>query len=169
MSKNSDVVKVSPIAPTMEIPMEAPKPGFDLGNPDLSIIDLFPENFFSMDGLQAILDVEAGHSVALTVAACHIEYVFDPAKGEASGEWKPVLSFEETGTKLILNKTRAQVAQQLTGSPLVRAWAGLGQISIRPGIKDGHAQILLEPLRRARANGNGRKAEIDPQDDIFAD
>lgn len=175
--KNEDkkeVTKPNPLAPVSEIPEKAPIMPFDIEKPDLSILDVFPDNYFSMEGLQNILDFTQAAGLGLTVTACTIECVYDPAKDEdgRSGKWTPVLSFAETGTRLVLNKTRARAAWDVSGSPLVKDWAGLGQVMIRPGIRDGHAQILLE---RARANGNpprsvgGRKAETSSQDDIFAE
>lgn len=41
---------------------------------------------------------------------------------------------------------------ELTGSPLVRQWGSIGQIAIKPAIKDGHAQIVIESMPE-----NGRK------------
>jgi hypothetical protein len=168
MTKNNQVTTPNPIAPTLEIPEEAPRPGFDLANPDLSIVDIFPENFFSLEGLQSILDLTGSHSVALTVTACNMEYVYDPT-AKAAGEWRPVLSFEDTDTRLVLNKTRAKVAQDLTGSPFIKDWAKLGQVAIRPGIKDSHAQIILEPLKKNRSNGNGRSPVDDINNELFPD
>lgn len=174
MSKNNGsngngLVEVSPLAPTLEIPNGAPMPHFDLENPDLTWMDLFPENFFSMDGLQGIMDSEQAHSLMLTVSDCRVEYVFDPAKGDSTGEWKPVLFFEETATKLILNKTRAVAVADICGSHLLRDWSGLGQVTIRPGIKDGHAQIILEQARRNGKSGKGGAAVEDITKDLFAD
>lgn len=168
---DKEITTPNPIAPMLEVPAEAPKPAFDLDNPDLSIMDVFPENFFSMEGLQAILDTEAAHSLLLTVTACTMEYIYDPAKGEAYGEWKPVLTFDEVGSKLVLNKTRAKSAADMCGSALVRDWARLGKVYIRPGIKDGNAQILLEPVKRARVNGNGKSQKASPDElaeELFA-
>ena len=51
----SDVLQVSEsIFPTLEAPETAPAPSFDLANPKLTFVDLFPENFFSLEGLQVI-------------------------------------------------------------------------------------------------------------------
>ena len=149
MSKHVPV-QVNPIAPTLDVPDKAPPPSFDLTNPDLTFVDLFPENFYSLEGLQAITD-EMGGPLVLTVASASIEYIYNPEKGEDSGQWKPVLSFAEATTKLVLNKTRARVVMQLAGSPLIRNWHNIGSIAIKPGIVDGKAQIqILRPPKRTQ-------------------
>lgn len=137
--------KINDIAPTLDAPENAPLPNFDLTNPNLNFVDLFPENFFSMDGLQVIVD-EGGGPLVLTVIGCTIEYVYNPEVGEASGSWKPCLSFAELPTRLVLNKTRAKAVMEIAHSPNARDWGGIGRIAIYPGIKNGRAQIVIEPV-----------------------
>ena len=155
------------IAPTLAAPEKAPIPSFDLGNPNLNFVDLFPENLFSLDGLQVIVD-QGGGSLVLTVTACTIEYVFNPENGEASGSWKPCLSFAETPTRLVLNKTRARSVMDRARSPFARDWGGIGHIALRPGIKDGRAQIIIELVPAVgieASDGKVRNAEIKPNDE----
>ena len=40
---------------------------------------------------------------------------------------------------------RARAVMDLARSPFARDWGGIGQIAIKPGIKDGRAQIVIEP------------------------
>jgi hypothetical protein len=149
------------IAPTLEIPDSAPAPSFDLANPDLNFVDLFPENFFSLEGLQVIVD-EGGGPLVLTVIGCTVEYVYNPENGESSGSWKPCLSFAEMPTRLVLNKTRARKVMEIAGSPLLSEWAGIGHIAIKPAIKDGHAQIVIEAVSEdGRKNGAASGRTVD--------
>jgi hypothetical protein len=157
-----NLTKSNPIAPTLDVPRAAPEPQFDLADPDLNFADVFPENFFSLEGLQTIVD-EIGGPLVLTATACTVEYVFNPEKGENSGEWRPVLSFEETDTKLVLNKTRGRTVMQLARSPLVKNWGKIGRVAIRPAIRDGHAQIVIEPApaEKEPARSDGEPVDVD--------
>ena len=104
------------------------------------------------------------------MAGCNVEYVFNPENGEASGSWKPCLSFEEVPTRLVLNKTRARKVMDIAGSPLLLDWAGIGRIAIKPAIKDGHAQIVIEPAPKNGRKGkdNGRTVD-DINNELFGD
>jgi hypothetical protein len=145
------------------VPETAPAPTFDLDNPKLTFVNLFPENFFSLEGLQLIVD-EGGGPLVLTVSGCTVEYVYNPENGENSGSWKPCLSFNEVPTRLVLNKTRARAVMDLVRSPFVRDWGGIGQIANKPAIKDGHAQIVIESVPE-----NGRKGSRKKNGDVDLD
>ena len=85
-------------------------------------------------------------------------------KDGKNGEWKPVLWFSETDTGLVINKTRSGQLRQMTGSPLLAAWAEVGQISIKPGIGNGKAQIVIMSVP-----GNGNDRGSLPEDYSIAD
>lgn len=142
-AKEETAVAVADFQPVNDVPDKAPPPPVDLGNPNLSFDDVLPANFFSMERLQDWLDERDAESRVLTVAGASVEYVYDPEKGEHTGEWKPCLSFAETGTMLVINVTRGKQLKRLTGSPFMREWAKAGRITIKPGIADGHAQIVI--------------------------
>lgn len=114
MSKNDVVIKdetaiaVANFHPVNDMPDKAPKPQIDLDNPNLSFDDVLPSDYFSMEDLQIWLEREA-ESRILTVTGASVEFVYDPVKGEESGEWKPCLSFAETGTMLALTRAGAAV------------------------------------------------------------
>jgi hypothetical protein len=129
--------------PLNDVPDKAPAPQLDLTNPNLAFDDVLPSNYFSMEELELWLEERSADSRILTVTGCTMEYVYDPEKGEATGEWKPCLSFEETATMLVVNKTRGMQLKKLTKSPFLRDWANVGQIAIKPGIGNGKAQIII--------------------------
>ena len=148
---------VSNFEPIQMVPVSAPKPPADLSDPHLSADDILTENYFSMAALEQWLAERGAESRVLTVTGCTVEYLFDPPqdKDGKNGEWKPVLWFAETDTGLVINKTRSGQLRQMTGSPLLAAWAELSQIAIRPGIGNGKAQIVIVPVPR---NEDGRAA-----------
>lgn len=134
---------VNSFAPINDVPDKAPAPQMDLGNPNLSFDDVLSSNFFSMEDLQIWLDERRAESRVLTVTRCSMEYLYDPERGEETGTWKPCLSFAETGTMLVINKSRGQQLKKRTQSPFLKDWAKVGQIAIKPGIANGKAQIVL--------------------------
>lgn len=162
----SNVPAVISFAPTMEVPDNAPPLKVDVSNPHLSFDDVLPSNYFSMERLQEWLDDRGAESRILTVTGCTVEYVYDPEKGERSGDWKPCLSFAEVDTMLVINVTRGQQLKKLTQSPFLADWSKVGQIAIRPGIANGKAQIVISRAPSVAPTGeagNGRKTTI-PQD-----
>lgn len=136
-------VAVTSFQPLNDVPDKAPAPQLDLTNPNLAFDDVLPSNYFSMEDLELWLEERGGESRILTVTGCTLEYVYDPEKGVESGDWKPCLSFEETATMLVVNKTRGMQLKKLTSSPFLRDWATVGQIAIKPGIGNGKAQIII--------------------------
>ena len=129
--------------PINNVPDKAPAPQMDLTNPNLSYDDVLPSNYFSMEELEIWLAERDAESRILTVTGCTMEYVYDPEKGETTGDWKPCLSFAETATMLVINKTRGMQLKKLTNSPFLKDWAKAGQIAIKPGIANGKAQIVI--------------------------
>lgn len=142
-AKPETAVAVTSFQPLNDVPDKAPAPQLDLTNPNLAFDDVLPSNYFSMEDLELWLEERGGESRILTVTGCTLEYVYDPEKGVESGDWKPCLSFEETATMLVVNKTRGMQLKKLTSSPFLRDWATVGQIAIKPGIGNGKAQIII--------------------------
>jgi hypothetical protein len=159
--KTSELVTVS-FNPINEVPLTAPPVKVDLMDPNLSFDDVLPANYFSMEDLQIWLDERGAESRILTVTSLTMEYVYDPEKGEATGEWKPCMQFAETGTMLVINKTRGQQLKRMTGSPYLRDWASAGAVAIKPGIGNGKAQIVFTAIPAATA-------APEPQGDSMAD
>lgn len=144
----SKALTVVDFGPTVEVPEKAPPLQVDVTNPLLSLDDVLPDNFISMEGLEAWLKERGAESRILTVIGVSMELLYDPQKGEkpADGEWKPCLSFAETASKLVINKTRGAQLTALARSRLLAAWAQVGQIAIRPGIANGKAQVVIDPV-----------------------
>lgn len=136
-------VTLASFHPINDVPDKAPAPQLDLDNPNLAYDDVLPSNYFSMEELELWLEERGAESRLLTVIGCSLEFVFDPEKGEATGDWKPCLSFAETATMLVINKTRGMQLKKLTNSPFLKEWAKAGRIAIKPGIANGKAQIVL--------------------------
>ena len=134
--------------PINDVPDKAPAPQMDLSNPNLSYDDVLPSNYFSMEELELWLEERSAESRILTITGCSVEFVYDPEKGEATGDWKPCLSFAETATMLVINKTRGMQLKKLTGSPFLKEWAKAGQIAIKPGIGNGKAQIIITAAKK---------------------
>ncbi|MCP5101254.1 MAG: hypothetical protein GY943_37390 [Chloroflexi bacterium] len=144
MSKKKELATVN-FSPIATIPDDAPPIPFDVTNPALSLDDVLPSNFISMEGLQRWLDDRNAESRILTVTAVTIELLYDPERAKPeNGEWKPCLSFVETPSMLVINKTRAEQLSRLVKSPLLANWADAGQIAIKPGIGNGKAQIIIQ-------------------------
>jgi hypothetical protein len=139
-------VMVANFEPTNDVPDKAPAPKFDPTNPNLTFEDVQPSNYFSMESLQEWLDERGGESRILTIVGASTEFVFDPEKGVETGQWKPCPSFEETDSLLVINVSRNQQLKKLTKSPFMRDWAKAGQIAIKPGIANGKAQIVIQPV-----------------------
>lgn len=144
--KEEFAITVTSFHPVNDVPDKAPKPKMDLDNPNLSFDDVLPSNYLSMEDLQIWLDEREAESRILTVTGTSIEFVYDPEKGEESGDWKPCLSFTETGTMLVINKSRGQQLKKLTKSPFLKDWATVGQVAVKPGIANGKAQIVIEKV-----------------------
>lgn len=142
---NEKALTVVNFAPTIDVDGNAPAPTVDFYNPHLSFEDVLPDRFFSLESLQAWLDARNAESRILTVQKVAMELLFDASKGETAkdGEWKPVVWFGETETGLVINKTRGQQLTKLAGSPLLAAWEKIGRVAIKPGIANGHGQILI--------------------------
>lgn len=173
---NPQETAVISFAPINDVPDKAPVAKVDWNNPNLSFDDVLPSNYFSMEDLEMWLEERAAESRILTVTGCTMEYVYDPEKGETTGEWKPCLSFAESATMLVINKTRGMQLKKLTGSPFLRDWANVGQIAIKPGIGNGKAQIIITRVpgdgdapapAPAGKNGTWKEHTSDEIDDMF--
>ena len=147
--------------PSQPVPDTAPAIKVDIYNPDLSIEDVLPENYMSLESLTAWLELREAEARVLTVANVTMELLYDPAKETpAAGEWKPVLWFHETEFGLVVNKSRGQMLVKMANSPRLADWAKVGQVALRPGIANGKAQIIIAPLK---ANGKATgKRTVDP-------
>ncbi|MCB0094690.1 MAG: hypothetical protein KDE46_03175 [Caldilineaceae bacterium] len=148
MSKKNETnqetaVTLASFHPINNVPDKAPAPQLNLDNPNLAFDDVLPSNYFSMEDLELWLEERGAESRVLTITGCTMEYVYDPEKGEATGDWKPCLSFAETATMLVINKTRGMQLKKLTNSPFLREWAKAGRVAIKPGIANGKAQIVI--------------------------
>lgn len=147
MSPKTNEVAVETVisfAPVNEVPKEAPPMQLDITNPMLSYDDVLPSNYFSMEDLQIWLEERDVLARVLRVTGCTMEYVYDPEKGEETGEWKPCLHFADTATLLVINRTRGQQLKRIAKSPYLKDWATIGEIAIKPGIGNGKAQIIIE-------------------------
>lgn len=158
-NERSEIAAVS-FAPTQDVPNNAPPMQLDINNPMLSYDDVLPSNYFSMEDLQIWLDERQATSRILRVIGCTVEYVYDPEKGEETGEWKPCLHFADTGTLLVINRTRGQQLKRISKSPFLKDWSTVGEIAIKPGIGNGKAQIIIE--RAPDADPDWAKDAVEP-------
>lgn len=145
-TREETAVAVASFQPINDVPDKAAAPQMDWHNPHLSFDDVLPSNYFAMEDLEIWLEERRAESRVLTVTRISMEWVYDPERGEETGAWKPCLSFAETGTMLVVNKSRGQQLKKLTKSPFLKDWAQVGQIAIKPGIANGKAQIVIVPV-----------------------
>lgn len=140
-----------------------------LDKPELTFYDLFPQRFFSMDYVEELNRAGGGHMV-LTPSGVSMEWVYDPEKDEsgANGEWKPCMNFKETDTQLVLNKSRARLCVQLTGSSVPAHWSKVGKITLFPGVLNKKAQLTFQQaggVDGEAVNGNGVRPNAGSVDD----
>jgi len=131
-------------------PEKAPLPAFDPS--DANYFDMFAPQFYNLETMQALMK-EGGGPLLLEVESVAVEYVFNPEKGEESGEWKPVIHFTNGGPALVVNRTRARTLMEATGSIRVNEWARVGWLEVAAGIENGQAQIVLRPSSGLSGNG----------------
>ena len=152
-----------PYALPDDTPEKAPMPAFDPNG--ANYFDMFAPTYYNLDTVQA-LTKEGGGKLLLQVKSVDVEYVYDPSKGEDSGDWRPVVSFVGGGPKLVLNQTRSKVMMNASRSIHVGEWQRVGWLELWAGIENGHAQILIAPAEQPRdvqrdgsADGNGEQAQ----------
>ena len=148
MTTKEKALTIADFTNSIDVPANAPKPPAWMFDENASIDDALPSKFFSMESLNEWLRDRNAQSRVLTTRAITCELMYDPSKGEgeASGEWKPVLWFNEVETGLVINKTRGQHLKQLSGSTLLKAWGSIGQIALEVGVFNGKAQIGIAPI-----------------------
>lgn len=141
MNNDKDIVTVS-VQPTLPVPDDAPPMPPAAYGDSPSFIDLFPENFFSIEGLKGLLEVTGKPALTLTIAGSSMEYAVNPNTKE--GRWVPTLRFKEVPTYLVLNKTRSHAMMEITKSAFLADWGLPRKIWIKPDIIDGNGQISIE-------------------------
>ena len=123
-------------------PEKAPMPCFDPRN--ATYFDMFAPNYYNLETVQALTQ-EGGGPLLLQVEQITVEYVYNPERGEESGEWKPVIYFVGDGPSLVVNQTRAKVLMNATGSIRVHECANVNWLEVSVGIENGQAQIVIRP------------------------
>lgn len=157
----------------VEMPDEAPALGFDPMAENFNWREVLPSNYWSMDELEERKRQLGGWPV-LTPARIVIKPVYDPSEYEGKtvpqSELAPkiVLEFEESVPALVFNKTRCDLATQITGTPNPRRWAALlPQLEVKTGVYNKKAQIGFEAVP-----GNGKATNHSVKqvnDDLFGD
>lgn len=123
-------------------PETAPIPAFDPS--DANFYDMFAPQYYNLDTVQALME-EGGGPLLLEMDRVNVEYVYNPERGEDSGEWKPVIHFKGGGPLLVVNQTRAKVLMKAAGSIRVKEWTRVGWLEMAAGIENGQAQIVIQP------------------------
>ena len=162
----SDLPTVSYVLPA-NTPEKAPMPIFDPG--DANYFDMFAPQYYNLETVQALMK-EGGGPLLLQVERVAVEYVYNPERGEDSGEWKPIVHFVGGGPALVLNQTRAKVLMNATRSIHVVDWQRVGWIEVAAGIESGKAQLVISQANAPRelpkrnevaASDNGDESAID--------
>lgn len=149
-------------------PEKAPMPDFNPG--DANYFDMFAPQYYNLDTVQALMK-EGGGPLLLQVERVAVEYVYNPERGEDSGDWKPVVHFVGNGPCLVLNQTRAKVLMQATRSIQVNQWQRVGWLEVSAGIDNGRAQIVIAPASpppgQPQPSQNGKGPDIDELNDML--
>ena len=151
-------------------PAKAPVPLF---NPqDANYFDMFAPQYYNLETVQALMR-EGGGPLLRQVERVAVEYVFNPERGEDSGEWKPVIHFVGNGPALVLNQTRAKALMNASRSIHVNEWHRVGWLEVSVGIENGQAQIVITPANppagteSSATGGNGRASALDEVNDLL--
>jgi hypothetical protein len=143
--KGDDFMANLPAAPYRlpdNTPNKAPLPAFDPAS--ANYFDMFAPQYYNLETVQA-LTREGGGPLLLQIERVDVEYVYNPERGEDSGEWKPVIHFMGGGPALVVNQTRAKVLMNAARSIHVGEWARAGWLEVSAGIENGQAQIVIAP------------------------
>jgi hypothetical protein len=141
-------------------PEKAPMPAFDPGK--ANYFDMFAPQYYNLETVQALMN-EGGGPLLLEVDRVVVEYVFNPERGEDSGDWKPVIYFKNGGPALVVNQTRAKVLMKAANSIHVDEWHRAGWLEASAGIENGQAQIVIAP-----SSVDTSKSDSDPMADAKA-
>lgn len=151
-------------------PVKAPAPLFD--PEDANYFDMFAPQYYNLETVQALMR-EGGGPLLRQVERVAVEYVFNPERGEDSGEWKPVIHFVGNGPALVMNQTRAKVLMNASRSIHVNEWHRVGWLEVSAGIENGQAQIVITPANPPQgtepsATGdNGRASALDEVNELL--
>lgn len=151
-------------------PVKAPAPLFD--PQDANYFDMFAPQYYNLETVQALMR-EGGGPLLREVERVAVEYVFNPERGEDSGEWKPVIHFVGNGPALVVNQTRAKVLMNASRSIHVNEWHRVGWLEVSVGIENGQAQIVITPANPpsgtepSATGGNGRANALDEVNDLL--
>ena len=135
----------------VDMPGNAPALGFDPDAPSFNWREVLPSNFWNMDELEERRKQLGGWPV-LTPARVVIKPVYDPAEYEGKepppSELTPkiVIEFAEAAPALVMNKSRCEMATQITGTPNPAKWAAkLPRLVLSVGVYNRKGQIVFEP------------------------
>jgi hypothetical protein len=155
------------------MPDSAPPLGFDPEAETFNWREVYPSNYLSMDELEEHKKLRGGWPV-LMPGRVVIKPVYDPAEYEGKEvppeELAPkvVLEWQESFPALVFNKSRCEMATQITGTPNPRKWVQLlGPLVLSVGVYNKKAQVIIEPApTNDRAKNNGQASHITEDDDI---
>lgn len=162
----------SSVSPVLDVPNGVGLPVYDIFNPDLTFYDVFQPAYLSAEYVEKLVEANGNMPIFYMVEACTVEYIFDPEKGELSGEWKPVLHLAGTESKIVLNKTRAQICAGIVRSMRVADWGRVGRIEVWAGMDKATRkyQLLLRsatPPVAEQGGGEVGDAVGRANDDLF--
>lgn len=151
------------MAPTMEHPKHVPDPPAWVEKPlaDVTVYDITPENYYSRAWLKQFLSDNGQAALVLTTRHLSTEWVENPERPD-DADWKDVLHFDETTTKLVLNKSRKLMMADQFGM-MVSDWLGQ-RVALSVGeseYAEGHVQICVHAV------GNVVAGEDDEVNDVL--
>lgn len=135
----------------VDMPNNAAPLGVDPFSADFRWDDILVDNYWSMEGVQKRYD-ETGEWPTFTPKMVAVQPVFDPQEEESKRDMTPklVLYFVENAPGLVFNKSRCQLASDLTGTSNPGLWASrLGRIQLRAGVLNKKAQIIFAQVSPA--------------------
>lgn len=122
--------------------------GFDHTLPTFDWSEVLPDNYWSMEGLDARRQSLGGWPV-LNPSHVSVQAVYDPQDAEDKRDMSPklVMYFQESCPALVLNKSRCQQLSNLSGTRNPAQWVSrLGRVSLENSIYNGKAQICIMPV-----------------------
>lgn len=163
-NKDKSVVAFDPTKFKVDMPPNAPALGFDPAASFFSWQSVYPANFWNMDDLEK-RKAQLGGWPVLTPSYVALQPVYDPADEHPDMSGKLVLYFREAAPALVLNKSRCQMCEEISGTPNPTQWAAaLGRVMLSVGVYNRKAQIIIDSVD----SSSGVKAEpVDNVNDVL--
>ncbi len=158
----------------VEMPSHIPL-GFNPSAEDFDWSEVYPDNYWSM---ALIKEMEAAGKPLPVVTPSHIKYqpVYDPEQPPNMRDMRPkiVLYFKENVPALVMNKSRSQLASDMTGYRNPSLWVpNLPILELSRGELNNRLQIIFNPAslsstetKELAAAKKPAESNPDPAEDI---